>query len=184
MESRELTWKERGNLWMRLGIRLIIAAVVLFLLFLVVPPLLSLFMPFVLALVLAWILNPLMRWLHNKFRLSRKISSLLIILVVFAVVGGLLALFIYEIGSEVYTLVTNWESVGQAIQSGLDTLGNRLEHIAALLPGQVISWIDGTYARLVAWLQEAVPEALSSLPKLPQSIIPTTKPIRLSFLLL
>ena len=61
----ELSWRERGRLWLRLGIRfLLIAAVVLGLRYLA-PPLLSLFMPFVLALLLAWLLNPLVRTLQK-----------------------------------------------------------------------------------------------------------------------
>ena len=57
----ELSWRERGRLWLRLGIRfLLIAAVVLGLRYLA-PPLLSLFLPFVPALLLAWLLNPLVR---------------------------------------------------------------------------------------------------------------------------
>ena len=58
LNGKELTWRERGRLWLRLGIRL--AGTILVLLFLVygAPPLLGLLMPFVLALVLTWILNP------------------------------------------------------------------------------------------------------------------------------
>ena len=68
----ELSWRERGRLWLRLGIRfLLIAAVVLGLRYLA-PPLLSLFMPFVLALLLAWLLNPLVRTLQKALGLSAQ----------------------------------------------------------------------------------------------------------------
>ena len=69
----ELSWRERGRLWLRLGIRfLLIAAVVLGLRYLA-PPLLSLFMPFVLALLLAWLLNPLVRTLQKALGLSAQV---------------------------------------------------------------------------------------------------------------
>ena len=106
----ELSWRERGRLWLRLGIRfLLIAAVVLGLRYLA-PPLLSLFMPFVLALLLAWLLNPLVRTLQKALGLSRGILSLLLILLVFGGVGGVLAAFGYSVFAEIRSLVTNWGS--------------------------------------------------------------------------
>lgn len=165
MELRELSWKDRGRLWMRLGIRLVLMAAVLLLLFFAVPPLLSLFMPFVLALIMAWLLNPMVRWLHRKLKISRRLISLLLILLVFGVVGGILFWFVYGIGSEVYSLVTNWDSVGAAIAAGLDALGGHFDRFFDLLPTEVVGWIDGVYDRLVAWLQEAVPALLTSVGK-------------------
>lgn len=165
MEFRELSWKERGKLWVRMGIRLVLAAAALLLLFFAVPPLLSLFMPFVLALVMSWLLNPVVRWMHRKLKISRRLVSLLLILLVFAVVGGLLFWFVYGIVSEVYSLVTNWDSVGAAIATALDALGEYFERFFDLLPAKVAGWIEGAYIRLVAWLQEVVPDLLTSVGK-------------------
>lgn len=165
MELRELSWKERGRLWVRLGIRLLLTAAILLLLFLVVPRLLSLFMPFVLAFVMAWLLNPLVRWLHRRLHISRRLISLLIILLVFAVVGGVLFGFFYGIGSEIYSLVTNWATVEGDILGGLNAVGEQLQRLFDLLPDRVTEWIDGLYERLMVWLQEVVPQLLASAGK-------------------
>lgn len=162
MELRELTWKERGQLWVRLGIRLFLTAAALLLLFFAVPPLISLFMPFVLALLLAWLLNPAVRWIHKKLNISRKLIAFLIIFLTFAVVGGILFWFIYGIGSELYSLVANWSSIGTAIQETLDAVALYLARFIDLLPQEMEHWIDGTYVRLTTWLQEVVPELLAS----------------------
>lgn len=163
MELRELSWKERGRLWVRLGIRLLLTAAVLLLLFLAVPPLLSLFMPFVLAFLMAWLLNPLVRWLHRRLHISRKLLSLLLIVLVFAVVGGVLFGFLYGIGSEIYSLVTNWPAVESDILGGLDAIGEQFQRIFDLLPTRVTDWIDGLYGRLMSWLEEVVPQLLASV---------------------
>lgn len=163
MELRELSWRERGRLWLRLGIRLLLVAAVLLLAVFAGPPLLSLFMPFVLAFLIAWLLNPVVRWLHKKLNISRKVISLLLILLVFAVVGGALFWFVYGIGSEVYALVTNWNTMGAEIEAGLTALVRHFERWYALLPSGVLVWIEGTYVRLKEWLQEAVPVLLTSL---------------------
>lgn len=165
MGQRELSWKERGRLWMRMGIRLLLTAAVLLLLFLAVPPLLSLFMPFVLALIMAWLLNPIVRWFHRKLKISRRLISLLLILFVFGIVGGILFWFIYGIGSEIYSLVTNWDSVREAIASGLDALGGYFERFFSLLPDDVAGWIDSLYQRLMVWLQDVAPTLLTSMGK-------------------
>lgn len=165
MDQRELSGKERGLLWMRIGIRLLLTAAVLLLLFLAVPPLLSLFMPFVLALIMAWLLNPIVRWVHRKLKVSRRLISLLLILLMFGIVGGILFWFIYGIGSEIYSLVTNWDSVRGAITSGLDALGGHFDRFFALLPDDVAGWIDGLYQRLMVWLQDVVPTLLTSMGK-------------------
>lgn len=165
MDLRELSWPERGRLWLRLGIRLVLAVAILLVLFLAVPPLLSLFMPFVLALIMAWILNPLVRWLHRRLRISRKLISLLLILLVVGVAGGLLFWFVYGLVSEVYSLVTDWAAVGADIEQGLNALGGFFEQFFALLPEGVVEWIEGLYARLMAWLQNAAPDLLASAGK-------------------
>ena len=51
MEERKLSWPERGKLWARLGIRLALLVLALWLLQAVGLPLLSLFAPFVAALI-------------------------------------------------------------------------------------------------------------------------------------
>ena len=61
MRQGELSWRDRGRLWMRLGIRMILVLLIVLALRYLVPPLLGLLMPFALALVVAWILNPLVK---------------------------------------------------------------------------------------------------------------------------
>lgn len=161
----ELTWKERGRLWMRLGIRIALTAAALLLLFLAVPPLLSLFMPFVLAFLMAWLLNRPVQWLHRKLHISRRLVSLFLILLAFSAVGGALFWFVYRMGSEVYALVANWSSVGGEIEAGLNAVGDFFARFFSLLPEHVNAWLDALYLRLEAWLQEAAPKMLTSLGK-------------------
>lgn len=58
MEREQLSWQERGQLWLRLIIRLVLAAAAVVLVAKLGPPLLSLFAPFVAALIVAALLNP------------------------------------------------------------------------------------------------------------------------------
>ena len=73
MEHCPLTWRERGRLWMRLGIRAALVIAVVLLVVHGLPPLFSLLAPFVFALIVAWLFNPLVRWLQRKLSMSRKV---------------------------------------------------------------------------------------------------------------
>lgn len=162
MDLRELSWSERGRLWLRLGIRVVLLAAAILLLVYAVPPLLSLLMPFVLAVVLAWILNPLVRWLQKKLKISRKPLSLIVIILAIAVVGGALFWFVYALGSEVYSLIGNWSSVGGAIEDGFNELNERLNHLSALVPKEVLGLLEDAYAGLIGWLRNVVPGLLET----------------------
>ena len=163
MEGKELTWGQRGRLWLRLGIRLVGAVIAVALVVTVLPPLLSLFMPFVLALVVAWLLNPLVRLLHQRLGISRKITSLLLILLLFCLVGGALGYFIYAVAGELLSLANNW----QEIWDGLTAMGERalqtLSPLTGTIPLPLTDWADRALESLSAWLEAVIPAALTGL---------------------
>lgn len=163
MDLRELSWGERGRLWLRLGIRIVLLVAAILLLVYAAPPLLSLFMPFVLAVVLAWILNPPVRWLQRKLKISRKPISLIVIILTIGVVGGALFWFVYALGSEVYSLIGNWTSVGGSIESGFNELNERLNHLSALVPKEVLGLLENAYTGLIGWLRNVVPGLLETV---------------------
>ena len=88
MEHGPLNWRERGALWVRIGIRGALVAAAALLLRYAAPPLLSLLGPFVLALIVAWLLNPLVRWLHRRLSISRNAISLVLIVLIFCAIGA------------------------------------------------------------------------------------------------
>ena len=156
VERGELSWRERGRLWMRLGIRLVLAAVLVLALRYLVPPLLSLFMPFVLALVTAWLLNPLVRGLQRRLGLSRGVLSLFLILLAFAAAGGALFGLGYSLFSEVSALLADWQGAWAALQTGVDAAGAWLDKLLAYLPGELRVFIDENLDRLWAALYDWV----------------------------
>ena len=162
MDYRELTWRERGRLWLRLGIRLVLAVLVILLLALLAPPLASLFMPFLLALVLAWILNPIVRRLRDRLGISRKILSLVLLILLFAVAGGLLSALVYNIAAELISLAQNWRAIWASFQVVMEEMGAFLDGLFQHLPAQVGETANGLLARLADWLQTVVPAFLAS----------------------
>ena len=68
MYSGQLTWEERGWLWLRLAIRLVLIFLLIWMLTRFGETLLSLLAPFGAALCAAVLLNPVIRHLRNQHK--------------------------------------------------------------------------------------------------------------------
>ena len=153
MKHDLLTWPQRGRLWLRIGIRLVGVIVAVLLVVYALPPLLSLFLPFVLGLIVAWLLNPLVRWLHRKLSISRKVISLVVIILIFCIIGSILYGLIWAAVGEVRTLVENWGSVTDALVGILDNVNQWLHGLERFLPQKMTLDVDGVFDALAGWLE-------------------------------
>ena len=141
MNESPLTWGERAQLWLRLGLRAVLALGGLALTVWVGLPLLSLLSPFVLALVLAWLLNPAVKWLQRHSGAPRKAISMVLVILVFAVIGGVL----FGLG---------WAAVGQ-VRSLFDNRQSLLDELLEGLAG-VVNSVQGWLAGLGDFVPQGV----------------------------
>lgn len=163
MTNGQLSWHERGQLWLRLGIRLILTVVTVLLLWKFAPPLLSLFAPFVMAMIASAILDRPVRWFQRKVGWSRRSLTLLIIMVALGILSGLISLLVYTAGNELISLLQNWHLFQDKLVVFLDTSETLFAQLLSVLPDQVTTSLEQASASLLDWLNEAVPAALSFL---------------------
>ncbi len=163
MEDRQLTWKARGELWLRLGIRFALTALVLWLLARFGRGLLSLFAPFVAALAAAALLNPLVKWFQRKLGWSRQVLALLLLLLIFGALGGALGLLVYFAVQELVSLAQDWNVLLESLQAVLERLDALLSQFSSLMPPELVEAWETAGAKFIAWLGEAVPVALGGL---------------------
>ena len=158
MDNTLLTWQERSQLWLRLGLRAVLLAVCAALVIFVGLPLLSLFSPFVFALVLAWLLNPAVRWLQRRTKISRKVISMVLVILVFAVIGGVLFGLGWMAVDQVRSLFDNRQTVLDSALSGLLEVVNDVQRWLAglngVVPDEVITTSEDLIDTLVDWVQE------------------------------
>ena len=121
-------------LWFRLGIRILLTALALLVLFLFGPPLLSLFAPFVAALIVAAILNPLVRWVQRRLGLSRGPITLVILVLLFGLIGVGLAYLGYAAALELVSLAQNWSVLLDSAQAVLEQAIERAAVTGAAAP--------------------------------------------------
>ena len=168
MYRKQLNWQERGQLWLRLGIRLVITAAVVLFLWKVGRVLLSLFMPFILAFGAAALLNPLVRALQKRLGWSRGVLSLLTLLVIFGAASAVLSLLVRAAVLELMSLAENWEGILAAVEQSVHALDVFLQGLAAKLPFQITAADQTVLERLVDWLQEWMRTAAPDLGNLTQ----------------
>ena len=163
MEHKPLTWSQRGRLWLRLGIRLGLAALAAWLAVRFGRPLLSLFAPFLLALIAAAALNPLVKKLQRLLGWNRQVLTLLLLFLIFGLLGGGLALLVYAAAGQLVSLVQNWGGLLDSLQTVMDQLEALFARLLTLVPLQVNEIVENAGDSLFQWLSEAAPAALGNL---------------------
>ena len=153
MENKQLTWRERGNLWLRLGLRGVLLVAVILLLVYVGLPLLSLLSPFVLALILSWGLHPLVRMLQRRLNLSRKVLTLILLILVLGLAGGVLFGLAWMAVEQVQALFLNWEAVVEGILSALDGVMDWLGGFEGVVPGDWLAPGEGLTKMVEDWVR-------------------------------
>lgn len=162
MKNRPLTWGQRGRLWLRLGIRLMLALVVVLAGAKLLPPLLSLFAPFLLALLVAAALNPAVRWGQRQLGWSRRLLSLLLVLLLFSLLGGVVVLLVYGVGGEVVSLAQNWEGLFGRSLAVFEQLRGLLDHFWQRIPEEVLYTAYGLWDKFAAWFQGSMSALLTA----------------------
>ena len=157
MEHTPLTWQARGQLWLRLGLRLALALGGAALAVWVGLPLLSLLSPFVLALIFAWVLNPAVRWLQRRTNLSRGLISLVLVILVFAVMAGVLFGLGWIAVDQVRSLFDNRDSLLDELLGGALSLVNSVQRwlggLRGVVPDEVLTTSGDLIDALLNWVQ-------------------------------
>ncbi len=163
VEFQQLSWRKRGALWLRLGIRFLLTVLLVWLLVAFARPLLSLFAPFILALITAAILNPLVRRLQRMSGLGRAPLSLLVLLVLFGLVGSAIGLLCYVAVGQLISLLQNWSGLLDSLQRTLDQIETLFSNLLTLVPPHITELVVSTMNNLFLWLKQTVPSTLASI---------------------
>ena len=161
MNSKQLTWSQRGRLWLRLGLRLISAALAVWLFAKFGGQAFSLLAPFLFALITAVLLNPLVKKLQRALGWNRHLLSALVLALLFGLAGGGLGLLVYAAAGQLISLAQNWGGLLDSFQSALDQMETLFAHFLTLAPPQVTQITQNAGERLFQWLSQAAPEVLA-----------------------
>ena len=163
MTNKQLTWRQRGELWLRLGLRLALTALGVWLLARFGRRTLSLFAPFLFALVAAVLLNPLIKRLQRLLGWNRQLLSALVLLLLFGLLGGGLALLVYAAAGQLVSLAQNWSVLVDSLQAAMDQMEALFARFLTLVPPQITELVERTGDQLFQWLSDVAPGVLADL---------------------
>ena len=156
MGNQQLSWPQRGKLWLRLGIRLVLAALAVGLVCSMGRFLFALTAPFVFALLFAAALNPAIRWLQRRLGWSRPLLTLLVLLLLLGSVGGALWLVGYAAAGELISLSQNWDQILQRMTELAEELKLFAARLWDMLPVSLAGTGEDLVGELVVWLQSTI----------------------------
>ena len=157
---------ERKKTYYRLLAEVICMAVAALLLFTLGGKVLGILMPFIIAFILAWALNPLIRRLQSRMRLTRKLFSYILVILIYAVVFGLCLWFVTLLISQVVDLAKAVPSIVAQLQGVYNQLIASLHELLGMLPEEYAPISEEVFAWMSsAWnaLRSFITRVLSSL---------------------
>ena len=161
MYSGKLTWKERGWLWLRLGIRLVLTFSLVWILSRYGGALLSLLAPFGTALCAAILLNPAVRWFQRGLGWSRQLVTLLFLSLLLGLLGVGVGFMGYGVGQELVSLLQNWDSLWTGFEHGLEQGQALFARLWSMVPPQLYDAIQSVMDQGMAWLSTGLPALLN-----------------------
>ena len=157
---------ERKKTYYRLLAEVICMAVAALLLFTLGGKVLGILMPFIIAFILAWALNPLIRRLQRRMRMTRKLFSYILVILIYAVVFGLCLWFVTLLISQVVDLAKAVPSIVAQLQGVYNQLIASLHELLGMLPEEYAPISEEVFAWMSsAWnaLRSFITRVLSSL---------------------
>lgn len=128
-------------------------------------PVIAILLPFLIAFVTAWALNPIIRRLHSRLRLTRKLFSYVLVLVLYAVLFGLCMWFATLLISQVIDLAKAVPTIIAQLQSVYNQLIASLHELLSVLPEEYEPMREEVFALLSTgweWLRSFITRVLGS----------------------
>ncbi len=148
-----LSRKERGSLYLRLGLRLVLFVLALSAIILLFRPVMTLLGPFIFALIIAWLLNPIIRGLNRRLSTSRRFLTFMVVFILLAMVATILVLLVYRICIELIDMASNWQSLWDGIQLAITSLEDLYSNAAEYLPLPDLSVLDDLGDTISLWIE-------------------------------
>lgn len=127
----------RKELHKRILTNLFVSLAVLLAVIFLGPRLIHFFMPLIIAWIIASLANPMVAFLEKRIKIMRKHGSVLVIVFVLLLVGGLIYLVLYFTITQVCALVMDLPQVYKQIMENLQVAFERLHQHVSFIPGNL-----------------------------------------------
>lgn len=129
------------------------------------------YLPFLIAFIISLIMEPWIRWIMRKFKLSRRVSAIIIFIITF---GLIIALFSFGIGSliaESTNLLDKFNDYYDLVSSRINNLIKGADFNKFRIPTEISRILQNTSStaleRISIWIQKFLSKFLSIITSLP-----------------
>lgn len=130
------------------------------------------YMPFVIAFIISIIIEPIIRFFMKKFKLSRRFSSIIVLLLTFGIIIGMLIWGIITLISESTNLLSSFNDYYNKINSQIQSIINCIDFSKINIPNNILNMIEESSITLLQkgsyYFQNFLTKVISSLTKIPE----------------
>ena len=124
------------------------------------------FMPFLIAGIIAILIEPIIKFCMNKLKLSRRVSSFIIVTLTIVLLGALIFWGASELISELLKLTSNIAPAIKATTEYINTLSDRITTEFVEIPSQVINTVESSIVDFIGKLGTYIADAATSILKM------------------
>ncbi len=121
------------------------------------------YMPFLIAFIISLMMEPAIKRIMEKFNFSRKISSIIMFLIVFGTILGLLIWGISTVVSEASNLLSGFNEYYEKISSQIQRLINSIDLGKINISNEISQIIQETITSLFQWSSIYIQKLLNQL---------------------
>lgn len=133
------------------------------------------YMPFLIAFIISLMMEPAIKKIMERFSLTRKISSIIILLIVFGTILGLLIWGIVTIVSEANNLLSGFNEYYEKIFNQIQSLVKNVDLGKLNIPNEILQIIQDTttsfFQRLSMYVQRFLTQLIKFVTALPSITI-------------
>ena len=158
------------NYWLKVAKKLFILALSVFLIYIGFK--ISIFyIPFLIAFILSLLIEPVIRFCMKKFKMRRKLSAILIFIIVLSIIIGLITLGIITLVSEASNFLGNINTYFEKIQKTSQNLITNFDFSKIQLSDEINTILSNSTGNFIAtasdWVKNLITKLLHALTSLP-----------------
>lgn len=128
------------------------------------------FSPFLIAGVIALLIEPIIKFCMNRLKMSRRMSSLLVVTITMVILGAVIVTGITELSSELIKLTGNIQPAVTKLSSTIDALSDKVVAWYPDMPIQVANVIESSVLEAVSKVGNVVASFASKIVNLILSV--------------
>lgn len=129
------------------------------------------YLPFLIAFIIALIMEPEIKWIMKRFKLSRKVSSIIIFIITFGLIISLLAFGIGSLISESTNFLDKFNDYYVIVSEKINNLIQNVDFSKFKIPSEISQVVQSTSSnalqRASIWIQKFLSRILDIITAIP-----------------